>query len=57
MRAPERRSAALGQADVVELARLLQPHERAHRLLDWYVRCDAGGLEEVDPFHAPERGD
>ena len=57
MRAPERRCAALRQADVVELACLLQPRKYAHRLLDRYVGRDAGGLEQVNPFRAPERGD
>ena len=48
MRPPQRRSAALGQPDVRELALLLELDERPDLVLDGDVPVDPRRLEEVD---------
>ena len=56
VRAPQRRGAAFGHADVADEALRDEALERADDLFDRPGRVDARALKEVDGFGAAQRG-
>ena len=54
MSLPERRGAAFRQADVLEVALLLELNEAFHHVFQRYVLGNAGGLEKIHLLDAAE---